>query len=89
MTDLTTIKIKKSTRNRLAQHGRKNETYDDIINQLLDRVTILSSKSTPTDDSDLEARIEAKRKRIHEGRKKPTPTDPLDDLSKPGGREES
>lgn len=38
MPELTTIKITKTTRDRLAQHGRKNETYDDFINRLLDQL---------------------------------------------------
>jgi len=33
-----TIKIMKETRERLKALGRKGETYDDIVNRLLDRV---------------------------------------------------
>ncbi|MDH5448745.1 MAG: hypothetical protein OEY24_04950 [Candidatus Bathyarchaeota archaeon] len=36
--ELTSIKIKKSTRDVLKSVGKKSETYDDIINRLLDRV---------------------------------------------------
>ena len=33
--DGTTIRVKKETRDRLKAIGRKDETYDDIINRLL------------------------------------------------------
>ena len=36
--DLTTIKIKKETARSLKEIGKKSETYDDVINRLLDRV---------------------------------------------------
>jgi hypothetical protein len=36
--ELTSIKIKKSTRDELKGIGKKGETYDDIVNRLLDRV---------------------------------------------------
>lgn len=36
MFDGTTILIRDSTRDRLKQTGRKGETYDQLINQLLD-----------------------------------------------------
>lgn len=32
----TTIAVKKKTRERLKKIGRKGETYDDIINRLID-----------------------------------------------------
>ena len=35
----TNIQVKVSTRARLAEFGRKNQTYDDIINELIDKVT--------------------------------------------------
>jgi len=34
--DVTTIKITRKTRGRLADIGRKNETYDIIISRLID-----------------------------------------------------
>ena len=34
----TTIKIMKATRDVLKSIGKKGETYDDIVNRLLDRV---------------------------------------------------
>jgi len=34
--DVTTIKITRKTRGRLADMGRKNETYDDVINRLIE-----------------------------------------------------
>jgi hypothetical protein len=37
MDGITTIQLRKSTRDRLASMGRKNDTYDDIINALLDK----------------------------------------------------
>jgi hypothetical protein len=38
MSEFTTIKIRKETRDVLKSVGKKGETYDDIINRLLDRV---------------------------------------------------
>ncbi len=35
---LTTIKIRQGTRDALKSVGKKGETYDEIINRLLDRV---------------------------------------------------
>lgn len=32
----TTIQVFKKTRNRLDNEGKKRETYDDVINRLLD-----------------------------------------------------
>ena len=40
---ITTIQILDSTRNRLKRAYRKDQTYDDKINQLLDYATISSS----------------------------------------------
>ena len=34
--DATTVKILKSTRERLADLGKKQDTYDEIINRLID-----------------------------------------------------
>jgi hypothetical protein len=34
---LTTIKVRKETRDALKSVGKKGETYDEIINRLLDR----------------------------------------------------
>ena len=36
--DLTTIRLKKETATALKEIGKKGETYDDIVNRLLDRV---------------------------------------------------
>jgi hypothetical protein len=36
--EFTTIKIRKDTRDTLKSIGKKGETYDDILNRLLDRV---------------------------------------------------
>ena len=33
----TTIKLKVITRQRLAKYGAKDQTYDDLINDLLDK----------------------------------------------------
>jgi len=32
----TTIRISKQTRQRLKQHGSKGDTYEDVINHLMD-----------------------------------------------------
>ncbi len=36
MSNITTIQLKKKTRERLIEIGKKKETYDDIINRLID-----------------------------------------------------
>ncbi len=36
MVDITTIQLDKSTRERLLEIGMKKETYDDLINRLID-----------------------------------------------------
>jgi len=36
MSKVTTIKIKRDTRNALAELGKKDDTFDDIIRELLD-----------------------------------------------------
>lgn len=36
MGDLTTIPIKKTTRDRLKRVGRKHETYDDLLLRLIE-----------------------------------------------------
>lgn len=34
----TTISISKKTKTRLDQHGSKNDSYDDVVNKILDKV---------------------------------------------------
>ena len=34
----TTIKLKSNTRDRLAKHGAKDQTYDDLVNEMLDKI---------------------------------------------------
>lgn len=36
MGEMTSIKVKKTTRDRLADFGKKSETYDDVLNRLMD-----------------------------------------------------
>jgi len=36
LSDITTVKIRRETRDRLADLGSKKETYDQIINRLID-----------------------------------------------------
>lgn len=36
MGDVTTIKIRKETRDRLAEIGSKRETYDQILNHIME-----------------------------------------------------
>ena len=35
MGDITTLKVMKKTRDRLAKFGRKSETYDEILTKLM------------------------------------------------------
>ena len=46
---LTTVSVSKNTRNRLRMYGHKGETYDDILNRMMD-VTIPSHGITETHD---------------------------------------
>jgi len=39
MTTWTTIPVKKATRDALRQHGRKGETYDQILQRLIQAAT--------------------------------------------------
>lgn len=36
MANITTIQLRKATRERLLEVGMKKETYDDLINRLID-----------------------------------------------------
>lgn len=36
MTNITTIQLTKETREKLLEVGKKKETYDDLINRLVD-----------------------------------------------------
>ncbi len=38
MAEKTTIQLDVTTRNRLAEFGRKPESYDDLVNRLLDEI---------------------------------------------------
>jgi predicted CopG family antitoxin len=38
-TEITTIQISKETREKLADMGKKGETYDDIIKKLIETAT--------------------------------------------------
>lgn len=37
---ITTIPLRKATRDRLKSLGRKDETYDDVLNRLIDLATL-------------------------------------------------
>jgi hypothetical protein len=34
--DITSLKVRKATRDRLGKLGNKTETYDDVLNRLID-----------------------------------------------------
>ena len=36
MGDITSLKVRKATRDRLGKLGNKTETYDDVVNRLID-----------------------------------------------------
>jgi len=38
MKEYSTIRVKKETKKRLSKHGGFKESYDDLINRLLDKV---------------------------------------------------
>ena len=46
MHDATSILVKKSTKGKLKKIGRKGETYNDIINRLLDETINNNDSST-------------------------------------------
>lgn len=39
MSEVTTIPVTKDVRDRLKQYGKKGETYNDILNRLMDEVS--------------------------------------------------
>jgi hypothetical protein len=43
----TTIRVKTETRDRLNNAGLRNESYDDIINRLLDATQVKEVKKKP------------------------------------------
>jgi hypothetical protein len=45
MIDITTIQLKKNTRERLKEVGMKKETYDDLLNRLIDFYLIVERRS--------------------------------------------
>ena len=47
MRGITTVKLSKKTRDRLAELGKKNETYENIIVRLMDSYTD-NSEAQPT-----------------------------------------
>jgi len=44
--DLTTISIKKSTRERLRTYGQKGTTWDKLLNELMDEVDTLNAATS-------------------------------------------
>jgi len=48
---LTTVSVSKNTRNRLRMYGCKGETYDDILNRMMD-VTIPAHGITTHDGAE-------------------------------------
>ena len=36
--EFTTIRISKETKERLSEHGKHSQNFDDIVNELLDKV---------------------------------------------------
>lgn len=36
MSDITTIRVEKATRDRLGKYGYKSESFNDILNKLMD-----------------------------------------------------
>jgi len=49
MGELTTVKIRKETRERLAEIGSKKETYDDIIQRLMHFYVESAQQEKPND----------------------------------------
>lgn len=42
MTDYTTIAVQKSTKERIKSHGQKGDTFDQILNKLLDKLEMIN-----------------------------------------------
>lgn len=38
MSDVTSIRVRRETKERLEKHGRMNESFDELINRILDEV---------------------------------------------------
>lgn len=38
MADYTTISVKKETKKRLEDKGKKGQTFDELINELIDKI---------------------------------------------------
>jgi len=49
MGELTTVKIRKETRERLAEIGSKKETYDDVIQRLIHFYVESGQRQKPND----------------------------------------
>jgi hypothetical protein len=43
----TSIKLKPSTRDRLAEFGKKTETFDEIVNRLLNEIETCRKSTVP------------------------------------------
>jgi len=56
---LTTMKVKTSTRARLAEYGKKSETFDQIVVRLLDEVEQLKANAKLGGQSPLEEGLTA------------------------------
>ncbi|MEM3594688.1 MAG: hypothetical protein QXS27_08145 [Candidatus Jordarchaeaceae archaeon] len=43
----TSIRVKEATKQRLDKFGRKNQSYDQLLNELMDRIEYPSDPATP------------------------------------------
>jgi len=43
----TSIRVRPETKLRLDRHGRKNQSYDGLLNELMDRIEYPSDPATP------------------------------------------
>ncbi len=60
MLDITTIQVMKNTRDRLLEIGMKKETYDDLINRLIDFYESINKESVNKEVLPGESNIEKK-----------------------------
>lgn len=41
---ITSIRVKTSTKSRINKHGKKGDTYDEILNKILDKILEMQSR---------------------------------------------
>lgn len=53
MSDITTIRVHEDTRDRLKRYGWMDETYDDLLNRLMDAYDTEGGRTGNSEQNDL------------------------------------